>query len=114
VSLPDWDDHGHQDEEDMVNHPNRNKHHPHPSRNPSTEEIRAARDALGLTQQEAAKVVHSSLNAWQQWEQGVRRMHPAFWNLFQLKTKRTLKAAQASEEAAQAPEGETNGGQADP
>jgi DNA (cytosine-5)-methyltransferase 1 len=68
----------------VVNHPNRNRLHR--SRNPTKEEIRAARDALGMTQSEAAYVIHSSLIAWQKWEAGDRRMHAAFWDLFRRKT----------------------------
>ncbi|ELY9612841.1 helix-turn-helix domain-containing protein [Salmonella enterica] len=54
--------------------------------NPTTAEIRAARLAASLTQSEAAKLVYSSLNAWSQWERGERKMHPAIWELFQIKS----------------------------
>jgi DNA-binding transcriptional regulator YiaG len=50
--------------------------------NPQPADIRAARLSAGLTQTQAASLVHSSLRAWQQWEAGDRRMHPAFWHLF--------------------------------
>lgn len=53
---------------------------------PDSEEIRARRQAAGLTQSEAAGLVHAGLRAWQKWEGGERQMHPAFWELFQLKT----------------------------
>ena len=56
------------------------------SRNPLPIEIRAAREAAGLSQTIAAKVVHCGLRTWQQWEAGDRKMHPAFWELFCLKT----------------------------
>lgn len=39
-----------------------------------------------LTQAEAAKLVYSSLNAWSKWERGERKMHPAIWELFQIKS----------------------------
>lgn len=52
---------------------------------PTPEAIRAAREAAGLTQSEAAMLVHAKLRSWQDWEAGKRRMHMAFWNLFQLK-----------------------------
>jgi DNA-binding transcriptional regulator YiaG len=52
---------------------------------PSPSDVLAARHAAGLTQAEAAKLVHTSLRAWQQWEYGERRMHPAMWELFCLK-----------------------------
>lgn len=71
----------------MVNHPNRSKQSPHASRNPTPHEIKTAREALGLTQTAAAELVHTKLRAWQQWEAGDRQMHPAFWELFLLKSK---------------------------
>ncbi|MBP9032747.1 MAG: helix-turn-helix domain-containing protein [Pseudomonadales bacterium] len=71
----------------MTNHPNRSAGHP--ARNPSPAEIRAAREAAGLTQAQAAELVHASARNWQQWEQqegaNVRRMHPGLWELFRLK-----------------------------
>ena len=42
-------------------------------------------ESAQLSQTDAAVLVHASLGAWQKWEQGDRRMHPAFWELFQLK-----------------------------
>jgi DNA-binding transcriptional regulator YiaG len=75
----------------MVNHPNRSKRNPSPAANPPPADIIAAREAAGLTQTEAAELVHSALRTWQQWEaepgtDGHRRMHPAFWELFLIKT----------------------------
>lgn len=68
----------------MPNHPNR------PARNPAAAEVRAAREAAGLTQAQAAGLVYASLRNWQQWEQqegaNVRRMHPGLWELFRIKT----------------------------
>ena len=58
---------------------------------PSKEEIRAARLAADLTQTEASAMVYVELRAWQHWEAGTRPMHPAFWELFRLKTKRRRK-----------------------
>lgn len=68
----------------MSNHPNRARRGS-PSRNPSPDEVRAAREAAGLTQTEAGDLVHTTCRTWQQWEAGDRRMHPAFWELFRLK-----------------------------
>lgn len=69
----------------MSNHPNRGLKGP--SSNPSPEDIKAAREAIaGLTQTAAADLVHSTCRAWQQWEAGDRRMHPAMWELFKIKT----------------------------
>ena len=57
-----------------------------PSRNPDPSDIKAARVAAGLTATEAATLLHTSYRAWKQWEDGDRRMHPAFWELFLIKT----------------------------
>lgn len=54
---------------------------------PTPQQIRAAREAAGLTQTKAGELLHSTCRAWQQWEAGDRRMHPAFWELFRLKSK---------------------------
>ena len=73
----------------MASHPNRSAGNP--ARNPSPAEVRAAREAAGLTQAQAANLVYASLRNWQQWEQSegassARRMHPAIWELFRMKT----------------------------
>ena len=73
----------------MVSHPNRGTKGAFSTPNPS--EIRAAREAAGLTQTQAAAVIHATLRAWQGWEaaQGEassRRMHPGLFELFKLKT----------------------------
>ena len=74
----------------MTAHPNRGPKGP--SSNPTPEEIKAAREAIaGLTQTAAAALVHSTCRAWQQWEAGVRRMHPAFLELFQIKVSLSEK-----------------------
>jgi putative transcriptional regulator len=54
---------------------------------PDPDVVRKRRKAVGLSQSAAAHIVHSGLRTWQQWEAGERRMHPAFWELFQLKTE---------------------------
>lgn len=76
----------------MSNHPNRSAGHP--ARNPSPGEVRAAREAARLTQTQAAALVYASLRNWQQWEQAegassARRMHPAIWELFRIKSELT-------------------------
>lgn len=53
---------------------------------PAPDEIRAAREAAGLTQSAAAALVHANLRSWQKWEAGERAMHPAFWELFLIKS----------------------------
>ena len=72
----------------MTNHPNRSAGHH--ARNPTAAEVRAAREAAGLTQEQSASLVYASLRNWQQWEQSegassARRMHPAIWELFRMK-----------------------------
>ena len=54
-------------------------------KSPTPEQIRSARHKAGLTQTKAAKLVYCTLNAWQKWEAGDRSMHPAIWELFNLK-----------------------------
>ncbi|MCW5287482.1 helix-turn-helix domain-containing protein [Verminephrobacter eiseniae] len=59
---------------------------------PTPVEVWAARERSGLTQTEAAALVHGTLRAWQGWEApegepAARRMHPGLWELFQIKTK---------------------------
>lgn len=58
------------------------------ARNPAANEIRAAREAASLSQAAAGELVHTTCRVWQQWEAGDRRMHPAFWELFLLKSAR--------------------------
>lgn len=71
----------------MATHPNRSKKNPSAARNPKPDEIRAAREAAGLTQTEAAEVIYCTLRGWQEWEAGARRMHPAFWELWRIKVR---------------------------
>lgn len=68
-----------------MNHPNRGPQGP--QSNPEPADIRAVRESAGLSQTQAAALIHASLGAWQKWEQGDRRMHPAFFELFRIKTK---------------------------
>ncbi len=70
----------------MINHPNRSRS-PTAAANPTPEAIKAAREAAGLSQTEAGALIYSGLRSWQHWEAGERRMHPAMWELFLLKTK---------------------------
>lgn len=53
---------------------------------PAPDEIINARLAANLTQANAAKLVFSSLKAWSLWERGERKMHPAIWELFEIKS----------------------------
>ncbi len=59
---------------------------------PSPAEVRAARSAAGLTQTQAAELVHAKLRTWQHWEadagtEDAREIPLASWELFLLKTK---------------------------
>lgn len=54
---------------------------------PTPEQVLAARLAAGLTQQQAAAVVHrTERKRWSEWETNVRRMQPDTFELFLLKT----------------------------
>jgi len=66
-----------------MNHPNRGPKGP--SSNPAPADIKATRERLALTQTAAAALVHSTCRAWQKWESGECRMHPAMWELFCIK-----------------------------
>lgn len=75
----------------VPNHPNRSKANRSLAANPTPAEIRALREAQGLTQTEAANLVHATLRAWQNWEAPKdaaehRPMHPGLWELFRIKT----------------------------
>lgn len=73
------------------NEPNRSRAGS-PSANPTPAEIINARSVAGLSQAKAAALVHTTVRTWQQWEAAAedkknhRRMHPAFWELFRIKT----------------------------
>lgn len=69
----------------MDNNPNRSRVK-NPASNPTPDEIAGMRINAGLTQLQAANVVHSALRSWQHWENGDRRMHPAIFELFLIKT----------------------------
>lgn len=69
----------------MTSHPNRGKRSP--ASNPTPEQIRQLRDKHELTQAAAAALLYTSTRAYQQWEAGDRRMHPAFWELLSLKVR---------------------------
>lgn len=84
----------------MTNHPNRSRSAPPKGRNPTKEEIAAARAKALLTQPAAAKLVYKSGIAWKKWEAGERRMPPDTWELFLIKTDtrahKKMKAADLS------------------
>ncbi len=60
-------------------------------KNPNPSEIINARSNAGLTQSQAAAMVYATLRTWQNWESPIcspahRKMHPAIWELFLIKT----------------------------
>lgn len=59
------------------------------NRYPDPGEIRALRKSAGLTQREVGTLLHTTSRVVQQWETTTgkfsRKMHPAFWDLLQIK-----------------------------
>ena len=53
---------------------------------PLPSDIRAARKASKLTQTAAGQLCHRSLRGWQDAESGLRKLDPAAWELFLLRT----------------------------
>lgn len=61
---------------------------------PEPSDVKAAREniqaanGIGITaaQDWCAEQVHTTRRVWQQWETGDRGMHPAFWELFRIKS----------------------------
>lgn len=43
------------------------------------------REAAGLTMRDAARLIYCTTRAWEDWETGRRRMHPAFFLLFRIR-----------------------------
>jgi putative transcriptional regulator len=74
----------------MTNHANRNG----ARGNPAPADIKAARIAAGLTQRAAGELLFTGTRVWQQWESGERRMHPAFWLLFRIRSSGDYDIAQ--------------------
>lgn len=54
---------------------------------PAHAEILKARETLGLTQKQCADRIHRTLRNWQRFERGERKMDPALWELFCIKTR---------------------------
>lgn len=64
---------------------------------PKPDVIRSGREAVGLTQTEAAAIIFCNLRSWQQWEAGERRMHPAFWQLWKMKIEARVRGGEVLE-----------------
>ena len=54
--------------------------------NPTKEQIRSARTSANLTQKQAGELIMCTGRAWEKWESGERRMHPAFFDYFLIKS----------------------------
>lgn len=85
------------------NHPNRSRTNVKAAANPSPATIIRAREDARLTQTQAAELLHTSLTTWQGYEApkgsvNYRRMHPAFWELVQVKiaARKMLDAGELS------------------
>jgi putative transcriptional regulator len=60
---------------------------------PSPDKIKQARTDAGLTQTQAATLIHKRCRAWQQYEAGDRKMDLAYWELFLIKTDANYERA---------------------
>jgi len=60
------------------------------SKSPTPKQIVQARTDAGITQREAASLMLVTVKGYQHWEYGVRAMHPAMWELFQIKLEKKL------------------------
>ena len=58
------------------------------SKTPKPQEIRAARENAGLTQQDAAALIGYTRRAWQEWEAGTRGMRRVLFELFERKSQK--------------------------
>lgn len=70
------------------NHPNRNANSMAAS--PTAAQVRKARLAADLTPQEAGALVYERSQRWLKFENGEARMHPAVWELFNVKLSQRL------------------------
>jgi hypothetical protein len=61
------------------------------SQSPTREDLICLRECHRLTQRRAARLVFSSLRAWQYWERGEHLMHPAIWRYAQLAARRRTR-----------------------
>jgi DNA (cytosine-5)-methyltransferase 1 len=53
---------------------------------PTPEQVRSVRLAAGQTQAEAAALIYMKERAWRHYENGARAMHPAFFELYRIKS----------------------------
>ena len=57
---------------------------------PTGAQVAQGREKAGLTQQQAAAIVHSTARRWREWESGDHSMHPGLWELFLLRTQAVI------------------------
>ena len=53
---------------------------------PTAAQISAARERAGLSQQQAAALVHVDIRSWRRWELAERAVNLAAWELFLLRS----------------------------
>lgn len=75
----------------MPNHPNRGRSHS--GRTLTGEELRDLRLANGHSFDQAGAVIFTSGERWEECEKNQRRMHPAFTQLYRIKTDPAYAAA---------------------
>lgn len=84
-------------------HANRSRQNRSAASNPTPAEVRAARQKAGHTEQQAARLIYATETTWKEWETEQserRRMHPASFELYLLKSgQKTLD--EVLDEAAQ-------------
>jgi DNA-binding XRE family transcriptional regulator len=52
---------------------------------PAPAKIRAARITAGITQSQAGALIYSRERTWAGWERGENPLHPALWELWQMR-----------------------------
>ena len=55
---------------------------------PTAKQLKSIRESHGLTQAQAAELVHMTVKAWQALEQNYRKIRPLVWAHFQYKLNR--------------------------
>lgn len=58
----------------------------HHELSPTPDEVRQAREAVGMTMRDAAALIGRHHNRWTEYEGGVYPMPPPLWELFLVKT----------------------------
>lgn len=78
----------------MTNHPNRKKIFGLKlTERPTAAQVKAIREAEGMTQEEAAAFVHVSTRTWQAWELDQNPMSIATWEHWHLKIRAQRRPA---------------------